>query len=267
MNWYKKSQSDTNKRVKIVNTNFLYKKKYPKIIINIPGLNDRFYNFLRDDIKNAISTKINDYGEKWLLKLLAYAKEKTGYGDITWLMFYRFKDNPETYWIDPSFMYVLAASLSRLGYDVSELQPHNKIREYSKPKIKGNISDKGVSISFEGFVIPLIQKQIKDFGFHGEKIGDIFFWNKKTADIKAQIYTVGFLGNLEVDSIEFFNTATSYFQQKLSTLPIEELIEIKNSIAQTGDFGQNHILPIIDKIIEKNVNTETGEIISRKIGK
>ena len=70
--------------------------KYPKITFTVqPEVPYSVIKYLISDIRRDISDRVNN-GEKWLLKVMSAMKKKYGNGNITWLMFNRFKDG--TYW-------------------------------------------------------------------------------------------------------------------------------------------------------------------------
>jgi len=258
MNWYKIAQQE--KKIEIIDPNFKYKGKFNKVIINIPELKDRIYYYIRNDVRRKIDDLINMEGQKWLLKLKNFNKKKTGSGDITWLMFYRFKGS-DKYWIDPIVIETVAEGLDKIGYDVSELVPHARSIESTIPDIKNiEIQNEYLTIQFDGYLSPRIKNQIKDIGFRGKKIGQEFYWTKSISNLEEMINTISFLENLEFDISELQNLIMPIIQRKLHQLNFKDLIKIDGNIPQDGSFGDRIIRPLIHEKTYPHIDTETGEI-------
>ena len=91
MNWYKITKLAQEERVINVTGQKTYLGKYPKVTFEIePEIPISLIRYIISDIRRDISDRVNN-GEKWLLKIMSAMKKKYGSGDITWLMFNRFK--------------------------------------------------------------------------------------------------------------------------------------------------------------------------------
>ncbi|MFW6016306.1 MAG: hypothetical protein ACOCRK_07690 [bacterium] len=263
MNWYKIAQQENDKKVKVKGTK-LYKGKYPKIFVEIPNLPEKFFYYIRDDVKKEIDNLINEEGQKWLLKLKSMNKKKTGSGDITWLMFHKFKNEKDTYWIDPIVIHVVGQGLKRIDYDISEIIPHSNPIESTIPNIKSyDINDESISVIFDGPLTPKIKKGIKTGGFVGSKQGGEFIWTIISNNIFDKIYGIQMLDNLEIDITQIANDFINYFKNEIKDMELESLIELDNKLYNKIGF-MGIIKDITQSYIKQYVNIETGEMYENK---
>lgn len=262
MNWYKKAQE--NKKIEIQGKT-LYKGKYPKIFIQIPNLPERFFYYIRNDVKNEINNLINEEGQKWLLKLKSTMKKKTGSGDITWLMFHKFKNKKNTYWVDPIMIPTIKEGLQRLEYDTSGLSEYSRPIETPPPNIKKyEINDNNISIIFDGAITPKIKREIKRAGFFGKKVGNEYIWTTKSENIYDKIYALNTLENLEINVSQLINDFILKFSKIIQNMSINDIIELDNQIYGNSTFTQT-IKNIIQKHLNQYIDLETGEIKDKSI--
>jgi hypothetical protein len=224
MNWWRIAQQ--GKELKVTGTK-MYLGKYPKItFVAKPELPGNLYNFFRRDIREDISERVNG-GEKWLLSLMSTMKKKYGNGDITWIMFNRFQDG--TYWVDPYYAGDISEKFLNIGYNASGLAAQeNKGTAPGSLIVNGDLNPQGMTIQIQGRLPSYLKRELKNLQFWGEKIGDKFFWNRKTKTLKDQI------GLLEqIFNIEEFNTsglkdkATYYYSNLFRGMDPMELLKLK----------------------------------------
>lgn len=262
MNWYKKAQN--NKKIKI-QKEFLYKGKYPKIFIEIPDLPEKFFYYIKNDVRDEINNLINEEGQKWLLKLKYFAKKKRGGGDITWLMFNKFKKQKDTYWVDPIMIPTVMEGLQRLEYDTTGLIEYSNPIESKVPNIKTyEINDNNISIIFDGAITPKIKKEIKRAGFSGKKVGNEYIWTTKSENIYDKIYALDTLESLEMNVSQLINDFILKFNKIIQNMPVDNMIELDNQIYGNSTFTQT-IKNIIQKYLSQHIDLETGEIKDESI--
>lgn len=259
MNWYKKFKFSQEDRSVNVTGKKMYFGKYPKITFTVePEVPYSLIRFIIGDIRRDISERVTN-GEKWLLKVMTAMKKKYGNGDITWLMFNRFKD--DTYWVDPYYAGYVADRFNNMGYNSVSLGAFEDkgVKKGSLP-VDGEINSEGIIIQISGRLPGFLKKEIKNLKFWGEKIGDKIFWNRGAGSIKEQVSVLERLFFIEeFNNQALKNKAISYYTNLFSQMDVLELIKLKNELVVQGGFSQEVIIPLIDKNIK--IDTETGEIL------
>jgi len=261
MNWYKILKFAQQERIINVTGQKMYLGKYPKITFKIePEIPYSLIKYIIGDIRRDISDRVNN-GEKWLLKIMSAMKKKYGSGDITWLMFNRFKDG--TFWVDPYYAGFVSDKFLNLGYNSAKLGGfENKGVEEGSLFLDGNITPEGITIQIKGRLPGYLKAEIKKLKFWGEKIGNNFYWNRNTNNIKEQLVVLEQLFNIEeFNSQSLKNNTINYYSNLFSQMNIIELLTLKNELVAVSGFVQDNIKSLIDKYI--NIDTQTGEIVKK----
>ena len=258
MNWYKVLKfAQEERKVNLTGTK-MYLGKYPKITFTVePEIPYSLIKYLIQDVRRDISDRVTE-GERWLLKVMSAMKKKYGSGDITWLMFNRFKDG--TFWVDPYYAGLVSDKFLDLGYNSVSLGAlENKGTEMGSLILDGSINSEGIVIQITGWFPSYLKRQIKNLKFWGEKIGNKFYWNRTTSNIKEQLVILEQLFHIEeFNSQSLQNNAVSYYTNIFSQMEPMDLLKLKNELMISGGFISEIIYPLIDKYI--NIDTETGEI-------
>jgi len=258
MNWWKIAQQ--SKELKVIGTK-MYLGKYPKItFIPKPEMPANLYGFFRKDIRDDINERING-GEKWLLSLMSAMKKKYGNGDITWLMFNRFQDG--TYWVDPYYAGKIAENFLNIGYNASGLAAQeDKGTAPGSLILDGDLNLQGMTVQIQGILPSYLKRELKNLQFWGEKIGNKFFWNRKTKTIKDQLGLLEQIFNIEeFDTSRLKDKVVYYYSNLFREMDAMELLKLKNEINIPGGFIAETIIPLIEQNIK--IDTETGEITNR----
>jgi len=258
-NWYKQLKFAQEERKVNLTGKKMYLGKYPKITFTVdPEVPYSLIKYLIQDVRRDISNRVNE-GERWLLKVMSAMKKRYGSGDITWLMFNKFKDG--TFWVDPYYAGLVSDKFLDLGYNSVGLGAlENKGTEMGSLILDGNINSEGIIIQITGYLPSYLKRQIKNLKFWGEKIGNKFYWNRRTSNIKEQLVILEQLFNIdEFNSQALQNNANSYYSDLFSKMKLLELLKLKNELYVSGGFISEVIIPLIDKYV--SINTETGEIV------
>lgn len=260
MNWFTNffKKAFNNDRKLIVTGKKMYMGKYLKITFKVdPEVPPSIISYLSKDIRDDISKRASA-GEKWLFGLMTSMKQKYGHGDITWIMFSRFKDG--TYWVDPYYAEKVANKFLDLGYDSTKLGAlaDKGVKEGSLV-LDGTINSESIVIQVMGYLPGFLKEKIKQMEFRGEKVGNNFFWNKKTKTIEEQINALSTLFFIkEFNSDKLKNKAISYYSNLFNSASPIDLLRIKSKIRNINGFGKEDIVPIIDNLL--NIDMNTGEI-------
>ncbi len=261
-NWYKILKfAQEERKVNLTGTK-MYLGKYPKITFTVePEIPNSLIRYLIQDVRQDISDRVTG-GEKWLLKIMSFMKKKYGSGDITWLMFNRFKDG--TFWVDPYYAGQVSDKFLDLGYNSVSLGAlENKGTKMGSLILDGSINPEGIVIQITGYLPSYLKREIKKFRFWGEKIGDKFYWNRTTSNIKEQLVILEQLFHIEeFNSQSLQNNVISYYINLFSQMEPLDLLKLKNELVISGGFISENIFPLIDKYMK--IDTETGEIVRQE---
>lgn len=275
MNWYKIAQQK-KKKARVLNPNYLTQGKYPGVLLQIPDLPDRFFFYIKKDIRDNIYTNAYEYNDKSLqsriFKNKMFTKSRFGNPspDISYQMFSQSKEHKEKdfYIADPKYIYLIAEGLEKIGYDVEELYPFFN-QQYEPPvtNANGTVNGDTLQLKFDSSIGKKPKEHIKQIGFKGRMLSKgNFIWTKPISNVIDIIQTLEKLFYVPGLNIQpLIKDIYPYIKNLISQMDITQAFNLHNSLNPNEGFSDNYIRPLLEKILEPYIDFETGEIKDESI--